>query len=88
MLRKRPEPQYGLTIFGSNKGNIANVGQAYEVNKDPQVEDNTLDYRTVANDLRRVAGKQKSTNKIAKGSFGPASMLMKAAKMQPIGSRK
>ena len=28
--------------------------EAYGINKDPQVEDNSLDYRTVANDLRRV----------------------------------
>jgi hypothetical protein len=53
------------------KGILPMWAEAYEVNKDPQVEDNTLDYRTVANDLRRVAGKQKNTSKIAKGSFGP-----------------
>jgi len=47
---------------------------AYGISKDPQVEDNTLDYRTVANDLRREAGQYTETrkaSKIAKGSFGP-----------------
>ena len=53
------------------KGILPMWAEAYEVNKDPQVEDNSLDYHTVANDFRRVAGKHKSTSKIAKGSFGP-----------------
>jgi hypothetical protein len=53
--------------------------EAYGINKDPQVEDNTLDYRTVANDLRRVvtqtasrrARLQTGASRISKGSFGP-----------------
>jgi hypothetical protein len=47
--------------------------QAYAINKNPQIEDNTLDYRTVANDIRQAAS-QYTTNKpskVAKGSFGP-----------------
>jgi len=48
---------------------------AYGISKDPQVEDGTLDYRKVANDLRREAGQYteaKSPSKFDKGSFGPA----------------
>jgi hypothetical protein len=47
--------------------------QAYAINKNSQIEDNTLDYRTVANDIRQAAS-QYTTNKpsrVAKGSFGP-----------------
>ena len=46
---------------------------AYGISKDPQVEDNILDYRKVANDLRRDAGQYMETSKpkVAKGSFGP-----------------
>jgi hypothetical protein len=46
--------------------------QAYAINKNPQIEDNTLDYRTVANDIRQAS--QYTTNKLSKvtkGSFGP-----------------
>jgi hypothetical protein len=53
------------------KGILPMWAEAYEVNKDPQVENNSLDYHTVANDFRRAAGKYASTNKIEKGSFGP-----------------
>jgi len=53
------------------RGILPNWAEAYGINKDPQVEDNTLDYRTVANDLRRAARKYTSTSKIDKGSFGP-----------------
>jgi hypothetical protein len=58
-------------VLEAIKGILPMWAEAYEVNKDPQVEDNTLDYRTVANDLRRAARKYTSTNKIDKGSFGP-----------------
>ena len=47
---------------------------SYGISKDPQVEDGTLDYRKVANDLRREASQYTETtkaSKIAKGSFGP-----------------
>jgi hypothetical protein len=51
--------------------------EAYGINKDPQVDDNTLDYRTVANDLRRVVAQtasrrarlQTGTSEISEGSF-------------------
>ena len=50
--------------------------EAYGINKDPQVDDNTLDYRTVANDLRRVVAQtasrrarlQNGTSEISEGS--------------------
>jgi hypothetical protein len=48
--------------------------EAYAIHKDPFVEENTLDFRTVANDLRRVASqliKTSKPGKVAKGSFGP-----------------
>ena len=46
---------------------------AYGISKDPQVEDSTLDYRKVANDLRMYAGQYTETeaSEIAEGSFGP-----------------
>jgi hypothetical protein len=55
------------------RGILPNWAEAYGINKDTQVDDNSLDYRTVANDLRRVAGRyaKNSRNKFAKGSFGP-----------------
>jgi hypothetical protein len=36
------------------RGILPTWTEAYGINKDPQVKDNTLDYRTVANDLRRL----------------------------------
>ena len=56
------------------RGILPTWATAYGINKDSQVEDNTLDYRTVANDLRRIAGQYTRTSKIgkiAKGSLGP-----------------
>ena len=55
--------------------------EAYGINKDPQVDDNTLDYRTVANDLRRVVAQtasrrarlQTGTSEISEGSFNSTS---------------
>jgi hypothetical protein len=56
------------------RGILPTWAESYGINKDPFVEDNTLDYRTVANDLRKVASRHTRTGipgKIAKGSFGP-----------------
>jgi hypothetical protein len=47
--------------------------QAYAINKNSEIENNTLDYRTVANDIRQAAS-QYTANKpsrVAKSSFGP-----------------
>jgi hypothetical protein len=57
------------------RGALPMWASAYGISKDPQVEDGTLDYRKVANDLRREAGQYteaKNASKIDKGSFGPA----------------
>jgi hypothetical protein len=57
------------------RGALPMWAAAYGISKDPQVEDGTLDYRKVANDLRREAGQYteaKSPSKFDKGSFGPA----------------
>jgi hypothetical protein len=47
----------------------------YGITRDAQVDDNTLDFRTVANDLRKVANQSYRANiataMIAKGAFGP-----------------
>jgi hypothetical protein len=41
--------------------------KAYGISKDPQVDDNTLDFHTVANNLRKVASQSyRATAKIAK----------------------
>jgi hypothetical protein len=56
------------------RGTLPMWAAAYGISMDPQVEDGTLDYRKVANDLRREAGQYTETrkaSKIAKGSFGP-----------------
>jgi hypothetical protein len=47
--------------------------QSYAINKDSQVEDDTLDYRTVANDIRQASSQYTTDklSKVAKGSFGP-----------------
>jgi hypothetical protein len=49
--------------------------KAYGINKDPQVDDETLDFHMVANDLRKVAIQschaKIATAKIVKGAFGP-----------------
>jgi hypothetical protein len=53
------------------RGTLPMWAAAYGISKDPQVDNDTLDYRKVANDLRREAG-QYTANKIDNGSFGPA----------------
>lgn len=53
------------------RGLIPMWAEAYSVNKDPMVDDNSLDFRTVANDLRKVASQYAKKAKLAKGSFGP-----------------
>jgi hypothetical protein len=46
--------------------------EAYELTRTQEVENNTLVYRTVANDLRKVVEKERHKGwKLAKGSFGP-----------------
>ena len=57
------------------RGILPTWATAYGINKDSQVEDNTLDYRTVANDLRRIASQYTRTSRIgriAEGSLGPS----------------
>jgi hypothetical protein len=48
--------------------------KAYGISKDPKVDDETLDFHSVANDLRKEAKEvdlSKSGRRIAKGAFGP-----------------
>jgi hypothetical protein len=53
------------------KGVLPSWAESYGINKDHKVEDESLDYRTVANDLRKKASEFTNATKIAKGSFGP-----------------
>jgi len=53
------------------KGVLPSWAESYGINKDHKVEDESLDYRTVANDLRKKASEYTNATKIAKGSFGP-----------------
>jgi hypothetical protein len=53
-------------------GILPNWSESYAIHKGDEVENETLTFRTVANDLRKVVDRnQKGTNKFAKGSFGP-----------------
>lgn len=47
--------------------------EAYGINKDSHIEDDTLDFHTVANDLRKVASQSlyAKSARFANGSFGP-----------------
>jgi hypothetical protein len=47
--------------------------KAYGITKDPQVDNDSLDFHTVANDLRKMASQSfPAMAKIAKGAFGPS----------------
>lgn len=53
-------------------GILPNWSESYAIHKGDEVENETITFRVVANDLRKVVDrKQKGTTKIAKGSFGP-----------------
>ena len=53
-------------------GIMPNWSESYAIHKGDEVEKETITFRIVANDLRKVVDrKQKGTTKIAKGSFGP-----------------
>ena len=61
-------------FLGAIRGILPMWAAAYGISKDSQVDNDTLDHRKVANDLRREAGQYtetRKTSRIAKGSFGP-----------------
>ena len=61
-------------FLGAIRGILPMWAAAYGISKDSQIDNDTLDYRKVANDLRREAGQYtetRKTSRIAKGSFGP-----------------
>jgi hypothetical protein len=61
-----------LPDLGSIEGILPIWAESYEINKNEEIEADSLTFRTVANDLRKVAEKGRRKGlKLAKGSFGP-----------------
>jgi hypothetical protein len=59
-------------LMNTLAGILPNWSESYAIHKGDEVENGTITFRVVANDLRKVVDrKQKGTTKIAKGSFGP-----------------
>jgi hypothetical protein len=59
-------------LIGTLEKILPTWSEAYELTRTHEVENNTLVYRTVTNDLRRVVEKERHKGwKLAKGSFGP-----------------
>ena len=59
-------------LMNTLAGIMPNWSESYAIHKGDEVEKETITFRIVANDLRKVVDrKQKGTTKIAKGSFGP-----------------
>ena len=59
-------------LIGTLEKILPSWSEAYELTRTQEVEKNTLAYRTVANDLRKVLEKERHKGwKLAKGSFGP-----------------
>ena len=59
-------------LIGTLEKILPTWSEAYELTRTQEVENNTLVYRTVANDLRKVLEKERNRGwKLAKGSFGP-----------------
>jgi len=59
-------------LMNTLAGILPNWSESYAIHKGDEVENETITFRVVANDLRKVVDrKQKGTTKIAKGSFGP-----------------
>jgi len=59
-------------LIGTLEKILPTWSEAYELTRTQEVENNTLIYRTVANDLRKVLEKERNRGwKLAKGSFGP-----------------
>ena len=52
-------------------GILPNWSESYAIHKGDEVEDETITFRTVANDLRKVVDRKQKGTQIAKGSFGP-----------------
>jgi hypothetical protein len=66
--RERKWQQHHLLRIGSN----CNWSESCAIHKGDEVEDETITFRTVANDLRKVVDKnRKGTTKFTKGFFGP-----------------
>ena len=59
-------------LMNTLAGILPNWSDSYAIHKGDEVENETIAFRVVANDSRKVVDrKQKGTTKIAKGSFGP-----------------
>jgi len=59
-------------LLGAIEGILPTWAESYEINKNEEIEADSLTFRTVANDLRKVAEKGRRKGlKLAKGSFGP-----------------
>jgi hypothetical protein len=59
-------------LIGTLEKILPTWSEAYELTRTHEVENNTLVYRTVANDLRKVVEKERHKGwKLAQGSFGP-----------------
>jgi tetratricopeptide (TPR) repeat protein len=59
-------------LLGAIEGVLPTWTESYEINKNEEVEADSLTFRTVANDLRKVVDKGRRKGlKLAKGSFGP-----------------
>ena len=59
-------------LLGAIEGILPTWTESYEINKNEEVEADSLTFRSVANDLRKVVEKGRRKGlKLAKGSFGP-----------------